>query len=143
MPVEPETFGIHTSVPRSPPPHHAVGRGQRGSSSVPWQRHRGSTPTTATALTVFPLGRSGNASRPPPTRIRTSVRPSRWDRDVGSPAASGGVGIDPGRTLASGNSDPSGLLHHPASPDLLCHSPSISSGDGLGHVAQLQTPLLG
>jgi hypothetical protein len=35
MPVEPATFGFHPFVPRSPPPHHAAGREQRGSSSVP------------------------------------------------------------------------------------------------------------
>jgi hypothetical protein len=54
MPVEPAAFGVHPSVPKSPPPHHAAGRGQHGSSSVARQRHRGSTPTAAAAPTDIP-----------------------------------------------------------------------------------------
>jgi hypothetical protein len=141
--MDTEAAGVHSAVPRAPPPPRSSGRGRRSSSPAPRQRHRSSTSTAAAAPLVTEPARSGAAARLPHARIRTSVRPSRWDRDVGSPAASGGVGLHPRRHVASGNPDSSGLLHHPTSPDLFCHSPDSSSSSDVGHASPLHAPLLG
>jgi hypothetical protein len=51
VPVD-TAVGVHSTVPRAPPPPRSSGRGRHGSSPVPRQRHRSSTSTATAAPLV-------------------------------------------------------------------------------------------